>query len=137
MNKKADEAVYARRHNAVEQERRIKDAEMSTQLAEELKKREIRETQMAAEISVELQRTKLVDQRVENERKDADAKAYALEATLKPIRDTDPKSLLALAAGKADPRVTIALAFRELAENAQKIGTLNMSPELLEGLLKK
>jgi regulator of protease activity HflC (stomatin/prohibitin superfamily) len=137
LNKRSDEAIYARRHNAVEQERRIKDAELNTQLAEELKKREIRETQMAAEIAVELQRTKLIEQRVENERKDADAKAYALEAALKPIRETDPKSLLALAAGKADPRAMIAMAFRELAENAQKIGTLNVSPELLEGLLKK
>lgn len=137
LNKRSDEAIYARRHNAVEQERRIKDAELNTQLAEELKKREIRETQMAAAIAVELQRTKLIEQRVENERKDADAKAYALEAALKPIRETDPKSLLALAAGKADPRAMIAMAFRELAENAQKIGTLNVSPELLEGLLKK
>jgi hypothetical protein len=31
----------------------------------------------------------------------------------------------------------IALAFRELAENAQKIGELNISPDLLKSLLTK
>ena len=32
--------------------------------------------------------------------------------------------------------LAIAHAFRELAENAQKIGTLNISPDLLDRLLK-
>jgi len=137
LNRKSDEAIYARRHNAVEQERRIKDAELNTELAVEHKRREIRETQMEGEIVVEQQRAKLIEQRVENERKDADAKAYAMDATLRPLRETDPKVLLAMAAGHADPRATIALAFRDLAENAQKIGTLNITPELLAGLLKK
>ena len=43
---------------------------------------------MAAEIAVEEQRAKLIDHRVENERKDADSKAYALTETLKPLRDS-------------------------------------------------
>ena len=34
-----------------------------------------------------------------------------------------------------DPRFNIALAFRQLAENADKIGNLNISPELLDSLL--
>ena len=34
-------------------------------------------------------------------------------------------------------RNNIALAFRELAENAGKIGTLNISPDLLDTVLKK
>ena len=37
---------------------------------------------MAAEIAVEEQRAQLVDRRVENERKDADSRAYALTETL-------------------------------------------------------
>ena len=36
-----------------------------------------------------------------------------------------------------DPKLMIALAFRELAENASKIGELNMSPDLLKTLLAK
>ena len=39
--------------------------------------------------------------------------------------------------GNQDAKSSIALAFRELAENAGKIGNLNISPDLLENLLKK
>jgi len=38
-------------------------------------------------------------------------------------------------AGSADPKLMIALAFRELAENAAKIGELNVTPDLLRSLL--
>jgi hypothetical protein len=36
-----------------------------------------------------------------------------------------------------DPKFNIALAFRQLAENADKIGNLNISPELLESILNE
>ena len=42
---------------------------------------------------------------------------------------------MAVAAGGADPKLMIALAFRELAENAQKIGELNVTPDLLRTLI--
>ena len=90
---------------------------------------------MAAEIAVEEQRSKLIDHRVENERKDTDSRAYALTETLKPIRDVDWRSLMLLSSGGGDPRTMIAMAFQELAGNAQKIGELNISPELLQSLL--
>lgn len=135
LQRRADGAIYDRRNAAVEQERRIKENELSTEVAVEEKKRQIRETQMSAEIAVEQQREALLAKRTENDRKDADAKAYALEAALAPIRATDWKSLIAV--NGADPRMMIALAFRELAENATKIGELNMSPELLGTLLQK
>src|SRR4029079_3927108 len=93
--------------------------------------------QMAAEIAIEEQRRTLIETRVENERKDADSRAYALEATLKPIRTMDWRTLMAVAAGGGDPRNMIAVAFRELAENAQKIGELNVTPDLLKSLLTK
>ena len=91
----------------VEQERMIKESELNTEIAVEEKKRQIRETQMAAEIAVEQkradvrkiqmateiaveqQRSELIDRRVENKRKDADSRAYALTETLKPLRDLD------------------------------------------------
>jgi hypothetical protein len=43
--------------------------------------------------------------------------------------------LTALSQGAGDPGAMIAVAFRELAENAQKIGELNVSPDLLRALL--
>ena len=49
----ADEAIFARRNFAVEQERAIRQSELDTEIAVEQKKRSIRETQMDAEASVD------------------------------------------------------------------------------------
>jgi hypothetical protein len=135
LQRRADEAIYARRNAAVAQERLIKESELNTEIAVEEKKRQIRETQMAAEIAVEKQRLELIDRRVENERKDADSRAYALTETLKPLRDLPWKTLMMLGGKGADPKAMIALAFQEMAENAQKIGELNVSPDLLRSLI--
>jgi SPFH domain / Band 7 family len=135
LQRRADEAIYARRNAAVEQERLIKESELNTEIAVEEKKRQIRETQMAAEIAVEEQRAQLIDRRVENEHKDADSRAYTLTETLKPLRDLDWKTLMMLGGKNADPKAMVALAFQEMAENAQKIGELNVSPDLLRSLM--
>lgn len=135
LQRRADEAIYARRNAAVEQERLIKESELNTEIAVEAKKRQIRETQMAAEIAVEEQRSALIDRRVANERKDADSRAYALTETMKPLRDLDWKTLMMVGGKNADARAMIAMAFQEMAENAQKIGELNVSPELLRSLV--
>lgn len=135
LQRRADEAIYARRNAAVEQERLIKESELNTEIAVEEKKRQIRETQMTAEIAVEEQRAQLINRRVENERKDADSRAYTLTETLKPLRDLDWKTLMMLGGKNADPKAMVALAFQEMAENAQKIGELNVSPDLLRSLI--
>lgn len=153
LQRRADEAIYARRNAAVEQERLIKENELNTDIAVEQKKRQIREAQMAAEIAVEQkradvrkiqmateiaveeQRSQLINRRAENERKDADSRAYALTETLKPLRDLDWKTIVALSGKGTDPKAMIALAFQEMAENAQKIGELNVSPDLLKSLV--
>lgn len=135
LQRKADEAIYDRRNAAVEGERRIKESELATDVMVEEKKRNIREKQMAADVAIETERAKLVSAKVENDKKAADAKSYALDATLRPLRTLDWKMLQALAAGGNDPGVMIGTAFRELAENAQKIGELNISPELLRSLM--
>ena len=135
LQRRADKAIYARRNAAVEQERLIKESELNTEIAVEEKKRQIRETQMAAEIAVEEQRAQLIDRRVENEHKDADSRAYTLTETLKPLRDLDWKTLMMLGGKNADAKAMVALAFQEMAENAQKIGELNVSPDLLRSLI--
>jgi hypothetical protein len=121
----------------VEQERVIKENELNTEIAVEEKRRKVRETQMAAEVAVEERRRALVDTRVENEKKDADARAYALEASLKHVRGLDWRILMALGADGMDGGVLFAEAFRELAQNASKIGELNVTPDLLKTLLQK
>ncbi len=135
LQRRSDEAIYARRNNAVEQERRIKESELNTEIAVEEKQRQIRETRMAADIAVEKQRAELMDQKIENERKEADSRGYALEATLKPVRDVDWRTLTTVFAQGMDSRTLIASAFQDLANNAQKIGELNISPDLLNTLL--
>lgn len=135
LQRRSDEAIYARRNNAVEQERRIKESELNTEIAVEEKQRQIRETRMAADIALEQQRAALMDQRIENERKDADSRAYGLEAILKPVRNVDWRTLMLLSPQGVDPRTMISLAFQELATNAQKIGELNVSPDLLQSLI--
>lgn len=135
LQRRADEAIYARRNAAVEQERLIKESELNTEIAVEEKKRQIRETQMAAEIAVEEQRSQLIDRRVENERKDTDSRVYTLTETLKPLRGLDWKTLMMLGGKQADAKAMVALAFQEMAENAQKIGELNVSPDLLRSLI--
>lgn len=135
LQRNADQAIYLRRNAAVEEERRIKESELETELAVEERRRGIREAQMAAEIAVEEKRATWIDQRVQNDRKDADARAYALEAQLKPLKEMDWRILMAAGAAGADPKVLISMAFRDLAENASKIGELNVTPDLLKALI--
>lgn len=153
LQQQADEAIYERRNFAVEQERKIKESELNTEIAVEEKQKQIeekrmetevqqeennrilREMKIAADISVESQRKQLIEQKTENDRKEAETQGYILEASLKPYKEIDWKILNALS-GKQDAKNNIALAFRELAENAGKIGNLNISPDLLETILK-
>jgi hypothetical protein len=154
LQQQADEAIYERRNFAVEQERKIKESELNTEIAVEEKQKQIeekrmetevqqeennrilREMKIAADISVENQRKQLIEQKTENDRKEAETQGYILETSLKPYKEIDWKVLTALS-GRQDARNNIALAFRELAENAGKIGNLNISPDLLDSILKK
>jgi len=153
--RRADQAIYDRRNASVEQERRIKENELNTEIAIEEKQRQIREakveadlaveakeqqvreTKMKGQIKVEEDRKQLVTAQIENTRAEADAQSYTIEASLRPLRDLDPNVLQMLAMQSAEPRLMISLAMKELAQNASKIGNLNISPELLETLMKK
>lgn len=96
--------------------------------------RKLRQMKLEADIAVENQRKQLIEQKTLNDKKEAETQGYVMETTLKPFRDIDWKTLTALN-NNPDPRFNIALAFRELAENAGKIGNLNISPELLDSIL--
>jgi len=151
--READEAIHARRNAAVEQERAIKENELNTEIAVETKKRQIRETQMDAERAVqekknlleretlnarierEDERKKLVALAAENARMEADARAYGVEASMKALATTDPKILQALASTSMKPEQIIAFAFQEMAGKAEKIGQLNVTPDLLRELM--
>lgn len=153
LQKEADQAIYERRNFAVEQERKIKESELNTEIAVQEKKKQInekqaeikirdaendrklREMKISADVSIEEQKTKLIEMQVENDKKLADSKGYALEKTLKPYKEMDWKTLMALNSGKVSALDNIGFAFRELAENSDKIGTLNITPDFLETVI--
>ncbi|MDI1248749.1 MAG: SPFH domain-containing protein [Lacunisphaera sp.] len=151
--KEADEAIYRRRNSAVEQERAIKENELNTEIAVEMKKRQIRETKMDAEravqekqrllheaemvasIALEEKKKELVDLTGQNTKAEADARAYGIEATMKALGTADAKVLQALVNSGMKPEQLIAVAFQEIAGRADKIGQLNISPDLLRELM--
>jgi len=154
LQKEADQAIYERRNFAVEQERIIKESELNTEIAIEEKQKQIvekkmetdvvkqsneqqlKEMEMTSNISLEEQKKALIDIQVTNEKKEADVKEYVLNANLKPYQTLNWKTLMAISTNGNSPSNNIALAFRELAENADKIGNLNISPELLDTLVR-
>lgn len=150
----ADLAIYERRNFAVEQERKIKESELNTEIAVEEKQKQIAEKKMESEvqksendrklkqmklegdIALENQRKTLIEQKSANDRKEAETQGYVIDTTLKPYKDIDWKILTALN-NNTDPKYNISLAFRQIAENADKIGNLNISPDLLESILNE
>jgi len=151
--KEADEAIFGRRNAAVENERAIKENELNTENAVELKKRQINETkmdaeraiqekqhllqaaEMAANVSLEQQKQELVELTAQNARAEADARAYGIGATMKALGHGDARTLQALANAGMRPEQLIAVAFQEIAGKADKIGQLNISPDLLRELV--
>jgi hypothetical protein len=151
--KAADDAVYLRRMSAVEKERAIRQNELDTDIAVEHKKRQIRESQldskalvakrenelrneqMSSDIALEDQRKAFVASQAENARTLAEAEAYRVEAVMRALETADPRIVQALAAAGMQPGQLIAQAFGSIAERAEKIGQLNISPDLLQTLL--
>lgn len=151
--KLSDEAIFERRNSAVERERAIRENELDTEVAVEHKKRLIRETQMEAEasvrrkkhelrhadmeadISVEDRRKSFVILNAENTRTLAEAEAHRLAAVMQALQTADPRVVQALAAAGMQPGQLIAQAFGGIAEKAERIGQLNVSPELLNALV--
>lgn len=113
--RQADEAVYARRSAAIEEERKIKQKELST------------------DISLEENRRQLIDLQGVNTLQEAEFRGKALEqeATYK----ANATKMEVDVFQNLDPRLVLALAMRELGMNAEKIGNLNITPEILAGLL--
>jgi len=152
LQQEADAAIYERRNFAVEQERKIKESELNTEIAVEEKQKQItekkmqrkiieqenqtqiREMQIEADIAIEEKTKQLIDAKTENQKKEADSKRYSLEAQLEPYKKMDWKIISALTNNKNSAKNDIAIAFRELAENAQTIQNLNITPDLLQSL---
>ena len=113
--RKADEAIYARRAAAVEEEGKIKENELNTRIA------------------LEEERERLIALEGANAQAEAEHRGKALEleaayrarATETELRAYEP----------VDPRKVLALAMRDLGQNAGRVGNLNISSEMLAELL--
>ncbi len=153
--KQSDDALYERRNASIEQERRVKENELNTEIKVEEKKKTIKETEIQtrqmllekenqleeirldAEIRLEQKRKELAELKFQNAKKDADAEAYRINAVMQAYSQLNPETLVALATLNMNPETIIAQAFEKLAVNSDKIGTLNITPDLLESLAGK
>ncbi len=152
--KAADDAVYLRRMAAVEKERAIRENELETDVAVEHKKRQIQDAQieaeaarlrsdnalraeqMAADVALEAERTALVQAESANRRTQAEAEAFRVAAVMQAFAQADLRVVQALAAAGMQPGQLIAQAFGDLAGKAERIGQLNVSPDLLQTLMQ-
>ncbi|MBV9469200.1 MAG: SPFH domain-containing protein [Abitibacteriaceae bacterium] len=113
--RKADEAVYARRAAAVEEERKIKENELST------------------DITLEQQRQKLIELQGTNAQQEAEFRGQAMEQeAAHRARATEME--MAIYHTFAPPAI-LALAMKELGQNADRIGNLTITSEILAALL--
>ena len=151
--KMSDDALYERRNASIEQERGVKENEYNTEIAIENKRRQVRETQLEAEqaemkkqnelrdeqldaeIRLEEKKKTLIVLATENSRAEADAKAYELRAMMNALAEVDTDVIRALAAVGMQPQALVANAFQSLAGNAEKIGHLNITPDLLREMM--
>ncbi|MBP3206209.1 MAG: hypothetical protein J6M66_12410 [Lachnospiraceae bacterium] len=162
--KEQDDAIYLRRNAAIEQERLIRENELNTEIkvAEKEKekkekeqeiKRRLMETELEMEkeerekrmqmdqneleekIKLEERNKEFVALETENERRRAEEQAYAAAAMIKAYENVDVELIEACALARMEPGALMAKAFMELGENAGKIGTLNMTPDLLESMI--
>ena len=153
--KQQDDAIYKRRNAAIEQERTVKENELNTEIKIAEKNKEKREKEMETkrlvqekqaeldarkmenDIRLEEENRKLVELQTENERKKSDARAYDSEVLLRTFAGIDTEIVKALAVSGMDSRALIAKAFAEIGDKADKIGVLNVSPDLLESLTNR
>ncbi len=153
--KEADDAIYARRKFSVEQERTIKEAELETDLSIQTKQQQIEEArldnertllreraeieqeELIAQVNMESKRNELVALSAGNQKIQSEADAYAIEAKMKAYGQLPVENLKAMALAKMNPEQLMAMAFESLAQNAGKIGEINLSPDLFGQLMRK
>ena len=111
MLRKADEAVYARRAAAVDEERKIKEKELNSDLVLEQQRKELIVLQGQNALQEAENRGAALE-------RDAQSRARATEMELAPLRALEPRTLLAVG-------------LRELGQNADRVGNLTITSEML------
>ena len=150
--KEADNAIYARRLSSIEQEKRIKESELETKKAIQKKEQdfeqsrleaqrlrkiqqfEINQEEIMAQIKDEKQLEELVSINSANEKARGDTQAYKIQAQMKAYENIDTDKLRVMSMSGMAPEQLIAQAIENLTQGENKIGSLNISPDLLTTL---
>lgn len=135
---------------AEEREQQMKLRAMQSELAMESEKQEkeyalremavqkkiqIDNQDMAGKIELEKMNKEFTELSAANEKTKADIKAYAAEALVKAYNNINPAILESCAMAQMEPGALMAKAFMNIGENAEKIGSLNMTPDLLQSIV--
>lgn len=99
------------------------------------KKIQIDNQDIAGKIELEKMNKEFTELSAANEKTKADIKAYAAEALVKAYNNINPAILESCAMAQMEPGALMAKAFMNIGENAEKIGSLNMTPDLLQSIV--
>lgn len=132
------ELEMERERTAREQEisRERLEGELQRQERETAGRLQIREQELAEQIRLEEQNRELVRLETKNENVRAMQRAEAARAMIRAYENVNVALIEACALAQMDPGTLMAKAFLQMGENAAKIGSLNVTPELLEAVAK-
>jgi len=162
--KEADDAIYQRRISAVEQERSIREAELQTDYSVQQKEQQIEQQKrenvrvlMREDLATEQERiqkqnelaierikgkfaeaqenVELVDLQVAAKAKVDNQQVEALRLRAQALALMSPDALEALAMNGMDADQLLATGMRTMAKNAEKINSLNLSPDVFTQLI--
>lgn len=152
--KEADTAIYARRLASIEQEKSVKESELETEKALQKKQQDLekdkleaerdqmqqrfllRQEEIAAQIEDEEKMKDWVALNTANERSRAEAEAYGISTKLDAYNGIDTERLKVLSMAGFGPEQIIAQAIENLTHGENKVGNLNITPDLLQSLIK-
>jgi DNA polymerase III alpha subunit (gram-positive type) len=117
-------------------QKEVQDIELEKDKAVQTHKQEQQRKSAETDAEVAKIESQSVKEKADNTVVLGEARGKALEAYVGAIEKLDPKIVQALALQGGDSSNTIAAAFLELAEKAGSIGTLNITPDLLESLTR-
>ncbi len=125
MNTEKQEKEFALKEMAAAKRLRIEAKEMQGKI-------ELENEEMLGKIELEKKNAEFTALEAENERIKADRQAYALRAVVEAYNNLNVALVEACAMAQTDPGTLMAMGFMNLGENADKIGTLNITPDLLQ-----
>ncbi len=115
---------------AMNNEKQEKELELKEKAA--AKRRKIDNEEMLGKIELEKKNKEYTALEVENAKIKADQEAYAVEGIVRAYNNLNVALVEACAMAQMDPGTLMARAFMNIGENADKIGTFNMTPDLLQ-----